>query len=100
MPRNLDRRVELLFPIEDERIKSRIFTELAVMFRDTEKCKIKCKNGLYKSVDKTDMEVMNSQDYFQLEAKQAEIKFADTIEPEMFIPALPEHKSNPISDQY
>ena len=37
MPRNLDRRVEIVFPVEDERIKDEIKHVLDLEFRDNER---------------------------------------------------------------
>lgn len=37
MPRNLDRRVEIVFPVEDERIKKEILHVLDLEFRDNVK---------------------------------------------------------------
>lgn len=97
MPRNLNRRVELLFPIEDVAIRSRIMNEVAIMFKDNKKRKVKDVERKYHkvlpAVDKTSGEVeqvVNSQDYFEALAIQHEADFHIEQEPEVFIPARPE----------
>ncbi len=47
MPRNLDKRVELMFPIEDADIKARIIATLRDEWRDNVKAWEKKKTGLY-----------------------------------------------------
>jgi len=47
MSRNLDRRVELMFPIEDAEHKSRVLTALRMMFSDTEKSHWLGADGVY-----------------------------------------------------
>jgi polyphosphate kinase len=50
MPRNLDRRVELLIPIEDASCKTRLLQILETYFRDTEKAKRLLPDGRYQRV--------------------------------------------------
>lgn len=52
MPRNLDRRVELVFPVEDEDIKKRVQEVITVSFKDTVNARQQLSTGVYKSVDK------------------------------------------------
>ena len=63
MPRNLDRRVELLFPVEDEYNKSRVRKILELYMADTDKSRILDKSGHYFRVDKRGKEPLNVQDY-------------------------------------
>jgi len=90
MPRNLDRRVELLFPIEDKDIKDRVLADLAIISKDTEKLKIKNNQNVYESVNRENVEIINAQAYFEKQAKQAQIMFEDYQEPEIFVPAMPD----------
>ncbi len=53
MPRNLDRRVEIVFPVEDERIKNEIKHVLDLEFRDNVKAHILQPDGTYEKTDKT-----------------------------------------------
>jgi polyphosphate kinase len=64
MTRNLDRRVELLFPIEDIRLKERIISILNIMLNDTIKAMKLKKDGKYKRIDKRGKRRINSQEYF------------------------------------
>jgi len=47
MPRNLDRRVEAMFPIEDERLKEEIKDVLDLIISDNVKARIQKENGDY-----------------------------------------------------
>lgn len=70
MPRNLDRRVELVFPIEDEDLKARAFSILDLMFSDTTNARIQGSDTVYKNVNKRGKESINSQQEFYKLAKQ------------------------------
>jgi polyphosphate kinase len=48
MARNLDRRVELMFPIETPEHKARILSALRMMFNDTEKSRWLDADGTYR----------------------------------------------------
>ncbi|MDW5299189.1 MAG: RNA degradosome polyphosphate kinase [Sedimentibacter sp.] len=64
MPRNLNKRVELLFPVENSDIKKRIINTLNIELNNTVKARISDENGIYKSIDKRGKKIINSQDYF------------------------------------
>jgi len=64
MTRNLDRRVELLFPVEDSINKSRLVDILKIYLRDTVKARVLNKNGEYTRIDKRGRELLNCQEYF------------------------------------
>lgn len=68
MPRNLDKRVELIFPIDDERLKERIFDMLKVMLEDTTNARIQQPNTDYIKIDMRGKNKINSQKYFAKEA--------------------------------
>jgi len=71
MGRNLDRRVELLFPVEDEDILAKIKEILSFGLKDTVKARILDSKGVYKRVDKRGKESVNSQEYFNKQAVKA-----------------------------
>lgn len=71
MPRNLDKRVEILFPIEDERLKKEIKNILDIQLADTEKAHILQPDGTYEKVDRRGKVSLNSQMYFCERAKKA-----------------------------
>jgi polyphosphate kinase len=48
MSRNLDRRVELMFPIDEAEHKARVMTALRMMFSDTEKSHWLGADGAYR----------------------------------------------------
>lgn len=61
MPRNLDRRVELVFPIEDERLKKRTLKILDILLKDNVNMRIQLPNTEYVRVDKRGKQLVNSQ---------------------------------------
>lgn len=52
MPRNLDRRVELMFPVDSTEIWQRVMDVLQVELDDTEKARLMQPDGLYVRVDR------------------------------------------------
>ena len=66
MPRNLDRRVEIVFPVEDEQIKNEIKHVLDLEFRDNVKAHILQPDGTYEKQDKRGKLLINSQMEFCL----------------------------------
>ena len=52
MPRNLDRRVEILFPVEDEALKEQVIHILKVELEDNVKAHILQPDGTYEKEDK------------------------------------------------
>lgn len=64
MPRNLDKRVEILFPVEDEKLKEIAISILDIQLSDTMKAHIMQKNGSYVKVDKRGKKPLCAQDYF------------------------------------
>jgi len=71
MPRNLDRRIELLFPVEDEENKTRLTGILDAYLKDTVKARILKSDGMYCRVDKRGKPIFDSQDYFYKIALQS-----------------------------
>ncbi len=47
MPRNLNRRVEILFPVDDEECRQRVLEVLCLQLNDTERARIMLPNGSY-----------------------------------------------------
>ena len=70
MPRNLDRRVEILFPVEDEALKEQVIHILKVELEDNVKAHILQPDGTYEKEDKRGKVLINSQEQFCLEAVQ------------------------------
>lgn len=47
MPRNLYKRVELMFPVKDERCKQAVLNVLGLQLSDSEKCRVRLPGGAY-----------------------------------------------------
>ena len=68
MPRNLDKRVEILFPVEDETLKSEVIHILTIQLQDTLKAHIMQPDGTYRKQDLRGKKKLCAQDYFRQEA--------------------------------
>lgn len=64
MPRNLDKRVEILFPVEDLELKKEVKHILDIQLADNLKAHILQPDGTYEKVDKRGKTTLNSQSYF------------------------------------
>lgn len=64
MPRNLDKRVEILFPVEDESLKKEVISILETQLSDNQKAHILQPDGSYHKVDKRGKKPINSQMLF------------------------------------
>ncbi len=89
MPRNLDRRVEILFPVEDEEIQKSVYHILEVELADNVKAHILNKDGEYEKIDKRGKVLVDSQDQFCKEAKVKKTKEQGVYQERVFIPAEP-----------
>ena len=89
MPRNLDRRVEILFPIEDKEIAKKVIHILDVEMADTVKAHILKPDGSYERVDRRGKDLIDSQRVFcdeaVKEAQEAERPRGERV----FVPAEP-----------
>ena len=61
MPRNLVRRIEVIFPIEDEKIKDRIENNISAMLKDNTKARLQRADGSYEYI-KNNAKKISSQD--------------------------------------
>lgn len=87
MPRNLDRRVEIVFPLEEDSVKARAWHILETELADTEQASILQQDGSYDRVDRRGKKSVNSQLQFCLEAAEAARKAQeDRTEKRTFIP--------------
>ena len=64
MPRNLDKRVEITFPVEDPDIKERVIEILNIQLADTLKAYLLQPDGTYKKQDLRGKEKIGAQDTF------------------------------------
>ncbi|WP_343249259.1 RNA degradosome polyphosphate kinase [Diplocloster hominis] len=90
MPRNLDKRVEILFPVENETLKQEVIHILQIQLEDNVKAHILNKKGSYEKIDKRGKILMDSQMYFCEEAAARAVRPAeDTTQSRVFVPAEP-----------
>ena len=88
MPRNLDRRVEIIFPLEDEAVRAKAWHILELELLDTEQASILQPDGTYEKVDRRGKEKLNSQLAFCLEAADAARRASDNWSAQRaFVPA-------------
>lgn len=88
MPRNLERRVEIMFPVEELKLKEEVFHILKNQLRDTVKAHILKPDGSYEKVDKRGKEIFDSQKVFCLEAveKASEVITESAVGTRTFTP--------------
>ncbi len=72
MERNLNRRIETLFPVEDESLKKQLKDILDITLRDTIKTRVMTETGAYIRIDKRGKELLSCQEYF---CRKAEDEF-------------------------
>lgn len=81
MPRNLDRRVEIMFPVEDEVLREKVIHILEVELEDNVKAHILQPDGSYEKEDKRGKVLVNSQEQFCREAILMAKESADQEDP-------------------
>ena len=89
MPRNLDRRVEIIFPVLEDALKEKAVHILEVELADNVKARVMEPDGNYVRVDKRGKQLVNSQRVFVEEAEQAVPKDTESQKGRVFIPAEP-----------
>lgn len=89
MPRNLDRRVEIVFPVEDEEIKKKVIHILELELKDNVKAHLLQDDGTYEKPDKRGKVLVNSQMEFCREAQEQVKKEKKQENTRVFIPAEP-----------
>ena len=89
MPRNLDKRVEVLFPVEDEKWKAEVLHILQIQLDDNLKAHVLQPDGTYEKIDRRGKTLLGSQMYFCKEAEQkaAQKDVKTPIGSRTFIPA-------------
>ena len=94
MPRNLDKRVEILFPVEDEKLKKELDHILQIQLEDNVKSHVLQMDGSYVKIDRRGKKRLCAQEYFCQEAvKKAKIQ-KDPVKDRVFIPeeSVPDEK--------
>ena len=70
MPRNLERRVEIMFPVENQELKGQVLHILECLLQDNEKAAVLQKDGIYERVDKRGKVLYHAQAEFCREAEE------------------------------
>ena len=88
MPRNLERRVEILFPVEAEELKNQLWEILEYNLKDNTKAHIMQPDGTYEKVDKRGKVLFCAQDAFCQDAVNAAqaLQQEDVHDSRVFIP--------------
>ena len=96
MPRNLDRRVEIIFPVEEEELKSKLKHILDVQLRDNLKAYRMNDEGEYVRIDRRGKVSLSSQAQFCKEAMEQNQEEIHKWNGRRFIPvwALEENTSD------
>ena len=89
MPRNLDKRVEILFPVECERLKKEVFHILQIQLEDNVKAHLLQPDNTYVKQDKRGKVLLDSQNYFCKEAIERARVPQNPVNNRVFIPAEP-----------
>jgi polyphosphate kinase len=89
MPRNLDRRVEIIFPVLDPSLQRDVRHILQVELEDNTKAHLLTPEGTYVKQDKRGKALVNSQLQFCEEARAANPKEENVFRNRVFIPAEP-----------
>ena len=74
MPRNLDRRVEILFPVENKELKDAVLDIVNTQLKDTNRSHTMTSEGEYVKADKRGKVVLDCQEYFCKNAIKREKK--------------------------
>ena len=88
MPRNLDRRVEIIFPVEDEAAKTRAKHILDIQLQDNLKAYYLNNKGEYVRLDKRGKKQISAQKTFVNEALSKDVDLYDQYNKRQFIPRL------------
>ena len=89
MPRNLDRRVEILFPILDEELRKKAMHILNVQLEDNVKAHVLMPDGTYQKIDRRGRASVGAQDTFCQEAVRTVKSIHDSYDPvntRVFVP--------------
>lgn len=88
MPRNLERRVEIMFPIDKPELQKKLMTILDMQLKDTVKAHVLTDKGVYEKVDKRGKGSFNSQLEFCNMAVKAARMQEQMVNNRVFIPEM------------
>lgn len=90
MPRNLERRVEILFPVDSKKLKEELVHILRYQLNDNVKASLLKADGSYERAYRRGKKTFNSQEVFcreaEMKAKCSEIE--DVVETRKFVPQM------------
>lgn len=86
MPRNLEKRVEILFPIEQEDLKKEVIHILDIELEDNVKAHVLQPDNTYIKVDRRGKAYLSSQDSFAEEAKEKAMPVESVMNSRVFVP--------------
>ncbi len=86
MPRNLDRRVEIVFPVLDEQLKKRVMEIVDLELKDNVKANILGADGNYYKPDRGDAKKIDSQEMLCKQAIKAAKPKKESADNRVFIP--------------
>ena len=89
MPRNLDKRVEIVFPVLDKELKQEVMAIVIIQLHDNVKAHVLKQDGSYEKVRAIDKKPLNSQEYFIKQAKKRQKISQEEEYIRIFRPALP-----------
>ncbi len=89
MPRNLDKRVEIMFPVEDEDLKKEVMHILEIQLADNMKARELTPENVYERIDRRGKVLLGAQSYFCEEAARRAKPPKKTAVSRRFIPAEP-----------
>ena len=85
MPRNLDKRVEITFPVEDEDLKKKVIEIIHIQLADTLKAHIMQPDGSYAKQDLRGRDKLEAQNFFCKQAMNT-VKEEEESVARVFIP--------------
>ena len=94
MPRNLDKRVEILFPVEDENLKEEVKHILDIQLSDTMKARELHGSKGYSRIDRRGKTLLGAQAFFCEEAVERAKTDPDPVQTRVFTPAQPPAEEN------
>lgn len=86
MPRNLERRVEIMFPIETPKLREKLMNILTMQLKDTAKAHVLMSDGTYEKVDRRGKGTFNAQLEFGRLAIQTAKENDELTSRRVFIP--------------
>ncbi len=88
MPRNLERRVEIMFPVDRPDLQKKLMTILDMQLRDNVKAHVLTAEGVYEKADRREEDTVNSQLAFCHMALEAARKQEQLVNNRVFIPEI------------